>query len=190
MPPITTIASSSPENGTDTASADDEVGQEAQQRAGEAGDDGREDEGGKLVTLDRIALERRTQLVLADRDQHMPERRARQAQQQKEHRERDQRDKQVVGEGIVEIDRSDAAALEAAKAILAAGHIGPAERDRIGESGQRERQQREINAAPAQDQEADDERQGGDKDNATAMIGSTIWFGEPVQLGEAPPHRR
>ena len=59
----------------------DEIGLEAEQRAGEPGHHRRDHERHELVALDRIALERRAQLVLADRHQHVPERRARHAQQ-------------------------------------------------------------------------------------------------------------
>ena len=55
---------------------------------------------------------------------------------------------------------------DAAKTVLAAGDRGPAERDRVEHGGERERQQREIHAAAAQDERAE---QGSDqRDNADA----------------------
>ena len=132
------------------------------QRAGEPGHHGRDHEHPELVALDRIALEGGAQLVLADRHQHVAERRAHDAKQHVENGEPDQRDDDVIGQRIVEIERPDAAALQAAEAVLAAGDVAPAERDRIAERGQRQRQQREVDAAAAQDDDADDGR--GDRD--------------------------
>ena len=70
---------------------------EHQQRTGQSGDDGRQHERPELVPVGVVALEHRALLVLADRHQHVPERRAHDAQQRVRHREPDQRDQRVVG---------------------------------------------------------------------------------------------
>ena len=140
-----------------------EVGLEAQQATSQSRHHRRKHECRELVALDRVALEGGAQLVLANRHQHMPERRAHHAQQSVQHAERNQGDQDVVGQRIVEIDGPDAAALQAAEAVLAAGHLAPAEGDGVGERRQRQRQQREIHAAPAQDEASHDGRQHGDQ---------------------------
>ena len=141
----------------------DQISLEAEQSAGEPCHHRRQDKGGELVMLDRVALKRRAQLVLADRHQHVPERRTRHAQQQIEHAECDQRDQDVVGARLVEIDRPDAAALEIAETVLSARHVAPAEGDRVGQRRERECQQREVHATPAQDEKTDHERENRDK---------------------------
>ena len=69
----------------------DQIVLESEQRAGEPGHHRGDHEDAELVALDRIALEGGAQLVLADRHQHMAERRAHQPQQQIEHTEAEQR---------------------------------------------------------------------------------------------------
>ncbi len=140
-----------------------EVVLEAEERAGEPGHHRREDECRQLVPLDGITLERGALLVLADRHEHVPERRADDAQQAVQHAERDQGDDRVVDERVVEGDRTDAAAREAAETVLAAGDLGPAEGDGVGERRERERQQREVHAAPTQDEDAHDGGERGDE---------------------------
>ena len=159
MPPITTIASSSPEKATVVDSAAAKRWSNTEQRAGQPGDGGREHEGPELVAVGVVALERGALLVLADRHQHVPERRAHDAQQPYSHREPDQRDHARSRPCRCRGRSAPAAALEAAQAAFAAGEARPAERDGERERAQGEREQREVDAAPAQDQEADDERQ-------------------------------
>jgi hypothetical protein len=142
-----------------------QVVQEAKQRPGEAGDHGREHEHGEPVAIDRVALERGALLVLADRHQHVAEGRARDAQQYVQHAERDQRDEGVVHVAVVERHGGEAAAREAAQSVLAAGQFRPAEGDGIGERDKSEGQQREVHAAPAQDQQPDGGGQGGDEND-------------------------
>ena len=62
-----------------------QVGLESEQRAGQPRHHRRDHEHAELVALDRIALERGAQLVLADRHQHVAERRAHHAQQHVQH---------------------------------------------------------------------------------------------------------
>ena len=95
----------------------------------------------------------------------MAERRAHQPEQHSEHAKRDQRDDDVIGERVVEADRPDAAALQAAEAVFAAGHVAPAERDGVSERGERQRQQREVYAAAAQDDKTHQRRQDRDHDH-------------------------
>ena len=141
-----------------------EVVLEAEQRAGEPGHHRREDERRQLVPLDGVALERGALLVLADRHEHVAERRAHHAQQARTARRAPIRaTTDVVDERVVEGDRPDAAALQAAEPVLAAGDLGPAEGDGVGERRERERQQREVHAAPAQDEDADDGGEHGDE---------------------------
>src|SRR6185437_996845 len=111
----------------------DEVVLEGGERPAEAGDGGGKDEGYELVALDRVALEGGAQLVLADGDQHMAERRARHALERIDDRKSHQRDEGVIGGGMVEIDGAEMAALEPAEAVLAAGYRGPAEGDGGGQ---------------------------------------------------------
>ena len=85
---------------------------------------------------------------------------------------------------IVERDRPDRAALEPAQSVLTAGHFAPAECDGVGQRRQRQGQQREVHAAPAQDENADGGRQDGDEDHRQQK-GQPNLAPEPVQLDEA-----
>ena len=161
----------------------DEVVLESDQPAGKAGDDRRDHEDAELVALDRVALEGGAQLVLADRHQHMAERRAHQPQQQIEHAEAEHGDDDVIVQRIVEAEWPDAATLQAAEAILAAGDRGPAEGDGVGQRRQRQRQQREIDAAPAQDDEADEGRDHSDDDRRQQQRQEDVVV-EPVALDQ------
>ena len=113
----------------------------------------------------------------------MAERRAHQPQQQIEHAEAEHRDDDVIVQRIVQAERPDAATLQAAEAVLAAGDVGPAERDGVGQRRQRQRQQREIDAAPAQDDEADEGRDNGDDDGREQQRQEDIVV-EPVALDQ------
>ena len=113
----------------------------------------------------------------------MAERRAHQPQQQIEHAEAEHGDDDVIVQRIVEAERPDAAALQAAEAVLAAGHRGPAEGDGVGQRRQRQRQQREIDAAPAQDDEADEGRDDGDDDRRQQQRQQDV-VAEPVALDQ------
>ena len=189
MPPITTIASSSPENATEIGSAEVMRFWNKQQYAGKPGDPGGQHEGGELVAVGGIAEEARALLVLADRHQHGADGRIMEAPQQDQHQEGDGGDEPVVVRGGFQIDAEQRRPGDAAEAVLAAGDVGPAERDRIQHRRQRQRQQREIHAAPAQDQEAEGEGHGHHdrtfrrwRDRRTSPASGCA--------GSAPPHRR
>ena len=70
MPPITTIASSSPENATEIGSAEVMRFWNSSRMPASPVIAGRQHEGGELVAVGRIAEETRALFVLADRDQH------------------------------------------------------------------------------------------------------------------------
>src|SRR3546814_793961 len=123
----------------------------------------RDDGGGELVALDGVALEAGALLVRADCRQHVAEGRAQQPQQQEEDAEGDRCAESVVGPAVAQIDRPEGAAREAAEAVLAAGDLGPAERDGVAEGRQRQGHQREVDAAPTQHEDADDRRQRRDQ---------------------------
>ena len=114
----------------------------------------------------------------------MAERRAHQPKHDVEHGKPDQRDHDIEGERVVEADRPDAAALQAAEAVFAAGHLAPAEGDGVGQRGERQRQQREVDAAPAQDDDARDRRQHGYRDHRQQQRQPDL-AAEPVQLDQA-----
>ena len=155
MPPITTIASSSPENGTEIGSAEAKRWLKTESDAGEAGDRGREHEGEQLVAVGRVADEAGALLVLADRDQHVPTGERWKRQSRHSDREADRGHEPVVGPRAAEIDAEhDAGAMTPPSPFSPPVTVGPAERDGIQHRGERERQQREIDAAPAQDQQA------------------------------------
>ena len=130
MPPITTIASSSPENATEIGSAEAKRWWNTDSMPASAGDRGRDREGEQLVAVGRVADEARALLVLADRDQHVADRRAVEAPQQKHDDRRPMSgDEPVIDPRALEIDAEHGRAHDAAEPALAAGHRGPAERD-------------------------------------------------------------
>ncbi len=126
--------------------------------------DRRDDERQQLVALRCVADEAGAGFVLADRDQHLADGRAVEAPQEPHHQEGDYCDQDVVVDPAVETQAEVARPGDAAEAVLAAGHRGPAEGDDVEHRRQGERQQREIDAAPAQDQHA--EQAGNDDDEA------------------------
>ena len=145
----------------------DEVVQIGAEAAGEAERGGREHERDQLVAAHRVADEQRALLVLADRDQDVAERRADHAPDQDGGEEHDERDQDVERRLIVEIDAQEVGPPDAAQAVLAAGERGPAVDDVEDHGGERQGEQREVDAAPAQDEEADDqagERREGDRE--------------------------
>ena len=85
------------------------------------------------------------------------------APQQDQHQECDAGDKPVIDGRGFQVEAEQRRPRDAAKAVLAAGDVGPAERHRIEHRRQRQRQQREIDAAPSQDQES--ERRGNHGDD-------------------------
>ena len=91
------------------------------------------------------------------------------APKQDQHQERYACDKPVIDGRGFQVEAEQRRACDAAKSVLAAGHFGPAKRHRIKHRRERQRQQREIDAAPPQDQEA--ERHGNHCDNCNADDG-------------------
>ncbi len=77
------------------------------------------------------------------------------APQQHQHREGDGRNEPVVSALGIEVESENRRTNDTADAILAAGHIGPAERYGIKHRRQCQRQQREVHAAPPQDEKAE-----------------------------------
>ena len=151
------------------------------ERAGERGDGGGRREGEQLVAVGRIADEARALLVLADRNQHVADRRAVEAPEQADGEKSEAGDHPVVGPRAGEIDAEDRGPHHAAKAALAAGHRGPAERDREQHGGEREGEQREIDAAAAQDQKARQPREHRDDEHREQRRDDDV-AGKPVAL--------
>ena len=111
MPPITTIASNSPENATEIGSAEVMRLLKSEQHAGEPRQRCREREGDQLVAIGGVAEETRPLLVLADRDQHRADRRTMEAPQPVDHRHADDGDEDVEVRRLLEIDAEEQRAL-------------------------------------------------------------------------------
>ena len=131
---------------------------EQQEDAGEAGNPCGQYERGQLVAVGRIAEETRALLVLADRDQHAADGRIMETPEQDQDQEGDCRDEPVIIGGGFQVEAEQRRPRDAAEAVLAAGHVGPSERHGVQHRRQRQRQQREIDAAPPQDQEPESGR--------------------------------
>ncbi len=71
----------------------------------------------------------------------------------------------IEGPGAVEIGDAPVGANHAAEAVLAAGEVRPAEGDGEGNRRHRQCQQREIDAAPSQNQKAEACRHDADEEN-------------------------
>jgi hypothetical protein len=160
--------------------------EKGEQASGGSGQGGGNDEGDQLVTADRIAGEHRTLLVFADGDQHAAEGRANDAQQYPRGGEHGQCGQRVERELVVEIDASERGARDAAQAGFAAGEVGPAVGDEERERREGERQQRKIDAAPAQHEEADDEPSSRARD----LSASGRSCPGTSESATAPPHTR
>ena len=131
---------------------------EDRQHAGDADDARRDDEAEQLVAVGRVADEARPLLVLADRHEHVPDGRAMEAPEEEHDDEADGGDDAVIDAVPLEIDAEHGGAGDAAEPALAAGEVGPAIGDREQERRQGEGQEREIDAAAAQDERAGERR--------------------------------
>ena len=158
MPPITTIARSSPEKAMLRRVGRGEAVVEHREDARDGRHARRDRESEDFVAVRRIADEARALLVLADRDEHAADRGVVKPPQRQHDQEADRRHEDVVEPGLAQIDSEHDRTHEAAEAVLAAGERGPAEGDGVQKRRQRQGQQGEIHAAAAQDQEADEPR--------------------------------
>ena len=79
------------------------------------------------------------------------------------HRESDQRDQSVVDPAVLEVDAEPVGAGYAAQSVFAAGKCRPAEGNRIRQRGERECEQRKIDAAAAQHEKSDDDAGDGEE---------------------------
>ena len=183
MPPITTMAMSSPENATASGSAEAKRWLNTDNVPASADHGRRDHEADELVAVGRIADEARALLVLADRHQHAADRRAVKAPEQVADGEAERGDQPVVGPVALEVDAEHGRARDAAEPALAAGELGPAIGDREQQRGQRQRQQREVDAAPAQDQRAGERRGHGDEQDREQRRQDDV-AGEPVPLAQ------
>ncbi len=129
-----------------------------QQYAGKPGDGSGQYERRELVAIGRIAKKACALLVLADRHQYGADGRIMEAPQQDQHQERDGRHEPVIDGRGFQVEAEQRWPRDAPQAVLAAGHFGPAKRHRIQHRGECQRQQREIHAAPPQDQESERRR--------------------------------
>jgi len=100
-----------------------------------------------------------------------------------QHQERDCRDEPVIGRRGFQIEAEQRRAGDAAKPVLTAGNFRPAKRNRIEHRRQRQRQQREIDAAPPQDQIAERGRNYRD-DQGACNGGTEKRIMHPVALDE------
>ena len=104
MPPITTMARSSPEKATEIGSAEVMRLLKSESVPASAGDRRRQHEGDQLVAVGRIAEEARALLVLADRHQHAADRRTVEAPEQDADRDADRGDEPIIIRVTLEID--------------------------------------------------------------------------------------
>ena len=130
-----------------------------QQRTGQPGDGGRQHEHRQLVPVRVVALKRGALLVLANGDDDVAKRRADDAQQHVKHSKADQADERQVHGRMLQIDGADGGPHDATQARFAAGKGRPAKGDGEGERRQRQGKQREVDAAPAQNQKPHHARQ-------------------------------
>ena len=105
MPPITTMAISSPEKATASGSAEAKRWLKTESTPAMADHRRREHEADQLVAVGRIADEARALLILADRNQHAADRRAVKAPQQDADRHADRGDHPIVDAVTLEIER-------------------------------------------------------------------------------------
>ena len=138
-------------------------------------------EADQLVAIGRIADEARALLVLADRHQNAAGRRAVEAPEQVTHGHADRRDDPIVDVVGFEIELEHRRAGHAAQSALASGELGPAVTDGEQQRGQGKREQREIDAAPPENQRSGDERGPGNENNRE-QEGKDVPAGKPVPL--------
>ena len=136
-----------------------EVEQERVERAGQAGEGARDHEGGQLVAPHVVADEAGALLVLADALQHAAEGRVHDAPQHPDGGRRHHGRRVVVDALVAEVHAQDPGperkALDAAQAVLAARHPRGAVDDVEEHLREGQREQREVHAALAHQQEAD-----------------------------------
>src|SRR5213593_1127265 len=137
----------------------DDVEPEGVEGAGEPREEGGEDERQELDATRVIAARGGALAVLADRLEHGAEGRVEDALEGGDRRGNERQGEVVEGERGVERDR-DAGERQRrqgdpAEAVVAAGPVGEVESDEVEELGERECQHREVDATPAQAEEAD-----------------------------------
>ena len=142
MPPITTMASSSPENATEIGSAEVMRLLNSSMHAGKAGYRGRKGKGHQLIAVRRIADELRALLVLADGNQHMPRGRAMEAPEQVNNKEAYHGRQRIERRIALQPNGAEVGPDDAAKTVLAAGHRCPTKRHNVHHGGQSHGQQR------------------------------------------------
>ena len=109
MPPMITIASSSPENDDRGRVGRREAVMEREQHARESGQRRRNDIRDLLVAIGRVTDELRALLVLANGDEHAADRGRVEALQSEHDCEARKRDKRVVDPAVLEIEPSQLA---------------------------------------------------------------------------------
>src|SRR5262249_7464341 len=110
-------------------------------------------------------------------------RRSVEAPEQVTHRHADRRDDPIVGVVGFEIEAEHRRAGHAAQPALAAGELGPAVADGEQERGQRQREQRKINAAPPQYQRSGEKRGRRNKENREQERENDL-AGKPIALAQ------
>ena len=156
MPPMITIASSSPENATEIGSAEVIRLLNSSSMPASPVSAAETTKARQLVALGRVAEEARALLVLADRDQHAAERRAVEAPEEHDHaRSRWRRRARSSA------SRCRTSSPRTSGATMPPSPFSPPvtsvqrKATEIQHRGEREREQREVHAAPPQDQEAE-----------------------------------
>src|SRR5437867_3375649 len=127
--------------------------------AGRPAEGARDDERGELVALDVVADEARPRLVLADRLEDPPEGRVDDAPEEVDGAGGEDGARVVVGALVAEVEakgaRDEREALDSAEAVFAPGHRRRPVDDVEEHLCERERQEREVDAALAHQEEAD-----------------------------------
>src|SRR5439155_13952462 len=137
----------------------DDVEPEGVEGAGEPREERGEDERQELDAARVVAARGGALAVLADRLEHGAEGRVEDALEGGDRRDDECQGEVVEGERRVERDRGAGEYQrrqgDPAEAVVAAGPVGEVEPDEVEELGERERQHREVDAPPAQAEEAD-----------------------------------
>ena len=149
-------------------------------RAGKTGDRARQDIGGELVAIGVVPQRERAWLVLADRLEHLPERRVHDAPDQQHTEHEDAQHEDVHRRRVRQVDHSEQVpAGHCLDAVLAAGEWR-LQIEEVHHLRQRERDHREVDALAPDGQHAGDDREHG---RAAGREQHGQLRGEPPDLG-------
>jgi len=166
----------------------DELDRESVQAARQAREEAGDGKSGEAVESRVVAQARRALVVLANSHQHPPEGRAHQPVEQVGADHDPDEDEEVERHRVEQVEAQQGRSPEPTQAVLAAGHVGPAEDDGVEHLREGEGKQREVHAARAHHQGAQNDaqqqrRQRADQDRQDDVVPQEVLLRQHGDVG-------